>query len=440
MTLTEAAYWTRRFGVIILGVIAVFFIVTFAILQFNTREAPPEYLSPNFACTPTAQEFLQNKIEIPGLDLGAGSEKVFELETQTGTIDSLPRIINVHKFNILGQSLNSQAEAKIIAGKLGFDPEAIQRRGTTEYLWYDPARFRTLVVQARNLNFTVTTDYTKPNAVARGVSLPTDNEAKSIATSFLRGRGLLFEDYLKSTPEVVNINIEPDGTFSQANSKGEAELVRVDFYREKSMISIRSDMVGADQIKASLEQKLFPSTTESIVTDDGRVEIYNFDTVVTFENPNTPNISVYVGPINTLAPPGGDTTSKRIYGINFTYWPIETLPCGTYQLIPPAAAISRVQDGQASLVYLNEKNGDDVVPYSPRVVRKFTIYNISIGYLEPKDEAQFLQPIYIISGEATLSTGVIGNFHYYTPAIDYESVGNRVESPVETEEENNSLF
>ncbi len=433
MTLTEASYWTRRFGVLALFGIALFVVFVIVVLNIQQQEAPPEYLKPNFACTDLGSEFTTEKLTIPTLQLAEGSDRVFQLETETGKVDSLPRVINVHKFNNLGQSLNSQSEAKILASKMGFDPDKLQRRGSAEYMWYDPATFRTLVVNARTLNFTMTTDFTKPSSIDTTANLPSDSEAKALATSYLRGKGILFEDYFAQI-QTVNINIAPDGSFSQARSKAEAELVRVDFYREKPIISIRSDITGAQNMKETLEAKQLQAVTESILTDNGRIDIFNFNTVVTFENPNKPNISVYVGPQNKRMEKSGDNANLNVYTVSFTYWPLESMPCGTYQLIPPSSALQMVQNGQGSLVYLNEKNGDDVVPYTPRRVTKFTIYTINLGYYESATEQKFLQPVYIISGEATLDTGVVGLFHYYIPAIDYDSVGDKVileDAPVE---------
>jgi hypothetical protein len=101
-----------------------------------------------------------------------------------------------------------------------------------------------------------------------------------------------------------------------------------------------------------------------------------------------------------------------------------------------------VQNGEGSLVYLNEKNGDDVVPYSPKKVTKFTIYGITLGYYEPSTEVEFLQPIYIIRGEATLDSGIIGTVYFYVPAIDYDAVKDKVveEEPVQEEEGSGSLL
>ena len=425
MTLTQAAYWTRKFGVVIIVGVAIFIIGTLIILSIPKNNAPSEYLQANYACTEKKEEFLTNKLNIPSLSLAAGSDLVFEIETVTGKVDSLPRIINVHKFNNVGQSLSSQGEAKILAGKLGFNPDTIQRRGTAEYLWFDSLTYRTLVVQARNLNFTLTTDFTKPTAIEHGVTLPSDNEAVTIATNYLKGKSLLQDDYIKQTPQVTYINILPNGSLTQARSKVDAELIRVDFYRKASMISIRSNIEGAETMKTDLEKKLFQSTTESMLTDKGRIDIYNFDTLVTFQNPNEPNITVYIGPINKQDK-SSDTGNKSIYGARYTYWPLDTLPCGTYNLIPPATALDIVQQGKGSLVYLNEKNGDDVVAYTPKKVRKFTIYTVTLGYYESTGEQKYLQPVYIISGEATLDSGIVGNFHYYVPAVDYNNVGDKI--------------
>jgi hypothetical protein len=425
MTLTEASHWTKRFGIIGGIGMGLLIIIAVIIISINRGRDPIDYLSPNYACTEKKEEFQALKLEIPSLSLAPGSDMIFELETETGQVDSLPRVVNVHKFNIPGQSLNSQGEAKIIAEKLGFNPTLMQRRGSAEYLWYDSINFKTLVVQARNLNFQVRTDFTKIGAIDPQGILPNENEAINLATAYLRGKGILFEDYFKMTPKVVNINIQPNGSYTQANSRIDAEILRVDFYRNKPMISVRSDLQDAKSIKESLEKKLFKSVTDSIVTDKGRIDIYNFETLVAFQNPNKPNISVYIGPKNDKNK-AQDTSSRYVYGLDFTYWPIDTMACGTYQLIPPQTALEQVQLGKGSLIYLNEKNGDDVATYIPRKVSSFRIYTITIGYYEPQTELKFLQPIYIISGEATLSTGVVGKFHYYIPAIDYTLIQNKI--------------
>lgn len=437
MTLTEAAYWTRRLGVLALGALGIFAIVVAVFLSIDPNAVPPEYLTANYACTDTRDEFIPYTLDIPSLELAEGSNLVYELETETGQVDQLPRIVNVHKFNNLGQSLNSQAEAQIIAGRMGFDPNAILRSGSTKYVWNDSVQRRTLEIDARTMNFNLSANFSDSNLFPEDSELPQRTTAINDATNFLRSNSILLADYIAETPSTTYININPDGSFSQAPSAVDAELIRVDFFREKSLITFPSSLEGSQAMKESLEQKNLIAETETIATSEGRMDIYKFNTFVTFPYPSESNISVYIGP-----PDKGisENTLKTVYAANYTYWPVNEDPCGTYELIPPSKALDIVQKGEASLVFLNEKHGDEVIPYRKKKVSKFTIFSINIGYYEATQEIPFLQPIYIVSGEATLDSGIVGNFHYYVPAISYDLVSDKQIVEDIMPEEDNSFF
>ena len=118
----------------------------------------PQYLEPNFACTLHKEEFLNSVLEIPSLQLAEGTEMSFDIRTDTGKIDSLPEIINIYKFNNRTQSLTAQADAKVLASAMGFDPDIIERVNTEGYRWVDRSSGRTLEIFAKNLNFTLRTD------------------------------------------------------------------------------------------------------------------------------------------------------------------------------------------------------------------------------------------------------------------------------------------
>ena len=77
MTLTEASFWTRRFGVIVLVVIFIMGI-TLSILFWPKKVKPPEeYLIPNYACTNTKEEFLEKAVlDIPSLKIDPASEEI----------------------------------------------------------------------------------------------------------------------------------------------------------------------------------------------------------------------------------------------------------------------------------------------------------------------------------------------------------------------------
>jgi hypothetical protein len=430
MTLTEAAFWTKRFGVIALGA-GIIFVVVVLILTIQPKdEMPPEYLTANFACTEKKEEFLQHKLEIPSLALADGSEMVFEILTDTGKIDSLPQIINVYDFDIPTQSLSAQANAKILAKKIGFDPEQVIRKGTQSYVFVDKTNSRTLEIQAKNMNFNLKTEPAQIKKIAANGTLPSEQDAKLLATSMLRSLGLYSDDYELGTPQLTYININPDGSYSKASSASEAELIKIDFVRKKSMITIPSNIVGAEDMIKSLTTRLGmePTLTNTIVNDE-RLEVYTYDTIVSYPETQRHNISVYVGAEDNENKTAGNVMNA-IYQIDYVYWPVQVEPCGTYELISPQKAIEEVQAGKGKIVYLYEKNGDDVVQYTPRKVKKFVVTkDIFITYYESNDELPYLQPVYVISGDAIFEGDIKGSFDIYYPAINYDIVQDKIELP-----------
>lgn len=436
MTLTEAAFWTKRFGVII-GAALLVFIIVILIILFSTqsKNMPVEYLSANFACTETKEEFLEHKLEIPALKIADGSEMLFEIETDTGKIDSLPQIINVYKFDNPTQSLSSQADAKTLAGKLDFEPEGMIRRGTTSYVWVDRDTGRTLEVFAKNLNFNLKTEASYIRKALEKGAMPTEQQAKSKAINTLRILGFSSSDYSAGNHTTTLIDVNPDGSFSQAASLSEAELVRVDLRRSKSMITISSNIQGAESMVTSLKRRLGEPTIETPIINDKKITVSTFQTNVTTLEPNKGDISIYVGVDRK------ENKLSDIYQIDYTYWPIQESACGTYELVSPQYAIQQVQEGKGSLVYLNNKNGDDVTEYIPKKVKKFIVLYINITYYESPTEQAYLQPVYVISGEAIFDNDTKGEFDFYYPAINYSSVQNRIVQQENTVEEDiNPLF
>jgi hypothetical protein len=230
MTLTESAYWTKRLGIVAGVAILLIFIVLLVIFYAPKDEAPSEYLTANYACTDTGEEFLENTLKLNSLELGSESEMIFQIETTNGQISSLPSIINVYAFEEQGQSINSQLEATTIANKLGFDEDVITRPDTRTYQWIDSTRKRTLTIDAATLNFTMTSDPDFVREISEKSTLPTKSEAISIAINALKQANLMDDDYISDTAiqKIYYIDINPDGSYSEAESSGEADLIRVD--------------------------------------------------------------------------------------------------------------------------------------------------------------------------------------------------------------------
>jgi len=422
MTLTEAAFWTKRFGVILLGFFSVLFIIVLIVSKpFGGEEPPQRYITATCSCTDLKDEFLENILTIPSLELLPESNPAYVIQTASGTLEYGVDAVNVYKYTDLGQPLDAQAQAKILAKKMGFEPDRIIRRGTTEYLWYDGNTDRSLSITARDLNFSFTTEIAKIRDIRKNNDLPSRNEAISIAINTLRSLGVLDQGYTETEPLAYEIDINPDGSYSQADSAGNAELIRVDFYKRVPMVSIRKDYVNAERMIRSLTKEELPYTVGSVVTDDGRVEVYNFERLITYQNPNKSNISVYVGPENEDA-----KILKNIYQIDFKTWDIEPESCGTYPLISPAIAEEKIKNGEGSIVFINYQE-DEVQEYSPQDVKMFTITDVTLTYYEGLNEQLFLQPVYLYSGTAELKNSNRVDFFIYYPAISYESVTDKVE-------------
>ncbi len=445
MTLTEAAFWTKRFGVILGGALLIIVIIVLIVVSGTKKPTrPPEYLNPNFACTEKATEFLEKaQIDIPSLPIDASSEAIFELATPTGKVNELPSVINVYKFENPKQRIDAQINAKILAGKLGFDKEKIIIPNTSTYMWKDEANGRTLTVKAKNMNFILETDISKIRSTTSDTAVPSESNAKSLAQNILNLSGLKdsSEGYPTTNIEITYINLNVDGSFSKASSPSDAELIKVDFFREKPMISISTELAGAERMVKELTAvtEREPRTVKRTINDK-RVELYTFDTRVVLPKSRDANISVYIGAENKDTKLSGALSST--YRIEYTYWPISLDACGTYPLISTRTAVNDVMEGKGSIAYLYEKDGDYIAEYKQRNVKRFRINsNVKILYYETPEEQNFLLPIYLISGEAIFDDESTGLFDIYYPAIDYSKIKDKiVQKQVPVEEKKNSFF
>ena len=124
MTLTEAAFWTKRFGVIALGLIVVLVLGVLILTYEPPATAPEKYLKPNFACTEKREEFLETGVlEIPSLKLAEGSNMLFEINTDTGKINDAIEIVNMYAYNNPTQAWDARLRAKALATKDGESTE-----------------------------------------------------------------------------------------------------------------------------------------------------------------------------------------------------------------------------------------------------------------------------------------------------------------------------
>lgn len=426
MTLTEAAAITKK-SVYYIGIpVAIVFVVWGLLGLIKTyEELPQKYISPDNMCGQLPQFELETIAqEVTGVQ--------FSIETTSGAIPDLPKVVNVFQYDHPGQSLLALQEAQIFAEDLGFEPEKFNRVSTTEYEWVDPLKARRLVIETGNLNISLTTDYSSPGVTTSPESLPSEENAKTIAMSYLRAKNLLTEDYNSGSQRTYLIQITADGQMREAPSLSEADLIRVDFFREKDLITIDPSLAGTSEIGSQIGEELEgekPTTIQEV--GEKSKEVKRYKTSVLNDSPVFGNISVYVGGI-----PDESYRQYEIFELEYRNWIVPEFACGTYGLITPDEAVRKVQEGKATLVHLVEKDGDQIIPYESKSVTEMMIFKVDLSYLDMSIKQSYLQPVFVVSGEATLKDGRFCDFYYYVPAIDYDSIPENA-GIIETDEPSN---
>lgn len=423
MTLTEAAFWFKRFSKVAIGIALIVVLVVLIVWDKPGGEVPLKYTTASCACTPKAEDFTTHKLTIPSYEITNEILPPYEFQTESGQLDdNLPKIVNVYEYVNLGEQINARAEAMILAKKMGFNPDRIRKEGDTEYRWKDNRTRRELWVTAQDLNFKLfASDLKEITRIRKEGELPSPDEAIIIAGNALNSLGVLDSSYTANKYSTYLIKIEEDGTFTEADSLIEADLIRVDFTRQTSLITVPMNIQGADQMVTSLEKRKMKAVQSSQVINDERIDTTEFITLVVNDNPNKSNISVYVGVENNEY-----EELKDIYQIDYKTWSISPVSCGTYPLIGASVAEEKVKNGQGSLVFLNYED-DQVAPYSQQEIKNFLITEVTLAYYEGSVAQKYLQPIYFFTGVAELKNSKKADFHIYYPAIDYDNVTDKVE-------------
>lgn len=411
MTLTEAAKFTRKgtkLFAISVGLILVGWIV-YNIL-YPSAKVPDDYLVPNNKCG------VIDELELSSLSLSTPNTN-FSIETASGAIPVIAEVVNVFEYSNEGHNLWALEEAQMTAESLGFEPEDYARTGSTIYTWKNSASKQTLVIDTANQNFTLSTDFKNNNIDTLPEYLPNETDAKEIALNYLSQKNLLTQDYKDGYQEIFPIEVTADGEFREASSISNADLVRVDLFRYKDLITIPTELTDTNQIGGTLQEQLSQEESSYITTEQGEKEVKQYSTRVLTDSPVFGNIQIYLGG-NEYA----NTSKPNVFGINYTNWTVGNTPCGTYKLITPQAAVKEVQDGGGYLVHLLEDGGDRLITYEEKTVKNLTVYDVELVYLDLKEEQNFLQPVYAISGEAEFEDKVYGEFYYYVPAVNYSAI------------------
>lgn len=280
-------------------------------------------------------------LELPSLPLKEGASPGYIVDTKTGRLPgNLPDRLKVYQVEVPTPSPLSGQRAEDLAKKLGFSGEP-NRISSSEYSFEDRKGNRTLRADITAGNFLLETDI-KKLAEEDLKQPPSKAAAVERAKNFLRGFDLLSSDYEGGRTEATYLRIEGE-TLRKVQSLSEAQLTRVDLYREVE------------------EQPIFgPRPLEGL-------------------------ISVVL-------------TEKQEPFVRYSFWAVDVLMSSTYPLKPIAEAWAQLDAGQARLVFLGPVKGDPFASYTPLAPQKIYVREIYLAYFDSEKFKEYLQPIYVFEG------------------------------------------
>lgn len=245
-------------------------------------------------------------------------------------------------------SLLADEEAKAIASKYGyvFEPEVVDDR---TYRWTKTRPLNsTLEMNIFNHSFTITTDYLTRTDLLVNNELPTDFAAVQQVKSFLDSTALLPEDVATASGEITPL-VSLGGQIDKAVSVSDADYLQVDLVR--TMIDSQIRMYTPEGLKGTIS-------------------------------------AILAGKLSS---------SDAIVHMEFNHHPVDYSQVHTYPLRSVESAWQILQAGEAFIV---DKGTND----------QAVIRNVSIGYFDDFEEQDYLQPIYVFTGD--------GDFMAFVSALD----------------------
>ncbi len=354
MTLTETAQLTKKSAVVLIIALVAGFSARAVWSRAKTILFPPKVPPPEVAFGKLP------RLQIPNLPFAEGPPPEYVVDTKTGRLPKdLPDRAKVYKIILPPVTHLTSQRAKDLASKLGFSQNP-QKISSSDYRWENPDEGKTLQMNITTGNFTLETDIKKLSDLGAG-NTPSKAAAVEQAKRFLQNLGSLSEDYAAGRKEAAYLKIEGE-SLKKVESLSEAQLTRVDFFREID------------------EQPIVGS------------------------NP-------YKGLITVIL--GKDTVPFVFYD----FWPLDPLQSTTYPLKTVEQLWSEVEEGQARVVFLAPAKADPFSSYEPQSPKTIFVRRIFLGYFDSQKLQDYLQPIYILEGLGVTADRTQLKFIAYIPAI-----------------------
>lgn len=322
--------------------------------------------------TPPAQYGQIPPLSIASLDLDSSTAPIFTLDLITAVLPDKPQYANIYPIALPKLSLLAQEKATNIAKEFDFreEPEL-----TTEYYTWENTDEK-LRIHKKSLFTYYSYDYASHPDIFIPGSIFSTESALNIALNILSARGFS-GGYNKSKPQYQLLQLQ-NGALRQATTLRETSAIRVDF---------------------------------------PRMPVENYP--VYSENP--PQDLVYV--IFTGNPQNHEKAGK-IIEFQYVRWSVLDDEAGLYNLKTSSSAWEELSGSHNYIVQLLAEGGDLTLPYTPMRVREFRAKEVFLAYMNPTNYQEYLQPVWVFRGTATLLNNSPANWQAYVPAVANEWVSS----------------
>jgi hypothetical protein len=342
-TLTETAYYTRRtinwtiLGIIIYFLLRIFWFIIIAILLWLFPPKPPP---PNHALG------IMPKIKFSS-DATPSVSLKFQLETIEGKVPVASSAGTVYFMPKKAANLLALTKTQNFANQNGFDSEPYQEKKNI-YVFKDSSE------PLRNLRYDIVTDnflirylWEMNYSVLDEKKFQPEKQVLTYLVNLLNNNNLMALDIEHGYQKISYLRVV-NNQFQKADSADSADAMRIDFFRG----------------------------------DINNLKVYT-------RNPNEGNVAFILS--------GSENAKKRILIYQYTYWPIEYITSGTYELKTSQEAWEELQ------------NGKGFIAQYPTQGSTATVRKVTLGYYDSFEPQNFLQPIFIFEGDY--------NFIAYVQAI-----------------------
>ena len=292
---------------------------------------------------------------------------------------------------------------------MGIDEATIKRKSANEYLFENATNGKSIIIENSNQHIDLTTSI---GSVPTASDVP-DNTVLIEAAKRALSTENLFPKTIDTELTRVTYLVKGPTTFNTTASRITAHAGRVDFFKSKELIAVEEQYIDSKELGEFLRAELPNSPKKRVKIDDKDVEVYSYSVPLVPDSPYSSNIYISLGN-NKINPPKYDS----VYELHYVNWPVAEEACGTYKLMGEDQAVQKIKEGKGYLVHLHLKGTNPLDPLPAGVeISKLKVYEISVAYLDTAVVQEYLQPIYVVRGEAETTFGT-GEFIIYVPAIE----------------------